>query len=270
MRLYLTSSKFKHYTSDWLCVLLLLVVFFGIVEKSLPFNRQFSINDLRLSHPFATEERVTDIQLYLLTCIAPSVLVTLISLFSKNTNFERLHSVQIANLGLWLVLSITGVLTDILKCWIGNPRPDFIERCSPVANTPVDKLVDISVCTAPLGQMYLLDGLKSTPSGHSSLSFAGLGYLALWLCGHYKILSLDQTSHAMFAKLILAVSPPILLAAYIALSRTQDYRHHFFDVIFGSIIGTGFAYWGYFRHYPSLFASNSNIPLDPDEETWKN
>lgn len=93
-------------------------------------------------------------------------------------------------------------------------------------------LVDISVCTGPLGESVLIDGLRSTPSGHSSISFSGLLYLTLWLLGQFKLLQPRSSSRYIYNYLV--VFSPLLLATYVALSRTQDYRHHFADIILGS------------------------------------
>lgn len=55
---------------------------------------------------------------------------------------------------------------------------------------------------------------------------------------------------------------PILVAAYIALSRTQDYRHHFFDIGFGSAIGIVFAVIFYYKYFNSLSDESCNVPID--------
>lgn len=60
---------------------------------------------------------------------------------------------------------------------------DLLDRCQPALEA-VSKwgLVDHTICTQPdVG--LLRDGFRSFPSGHSSLAFAGLGYLTLYLMG---------------------------------------------------------------------------------------
>lgn len=255
LQAYLSSERFKRCIPDWIATCALLLSFFFIFEVAGPFYRQFSLSDQRLAHPFATKERVTDNELYLYTCIAPSIIITLLAA-ANSKGQEKWHLIQSSNAGFWLVVSFTGVITDILKCWIGNPRPDFLQRCGAVPSTPTNKLVDVSVCSAPLGQMYLADGMKSTPSGHSSLSFAGLGYLTLWLLGQYKKKGKKHTAA------LLAFYLPLLFATYIALLRTQDYRHHFLDIGLGSLIGLAVALIGYHRYFPNVEDDNSNVPLD--------
>lgn len=63
-------------------------------------------------------------------------------------------------------------------------------------------------------------------------SFAGLGFLSLYLSG--KIKAFDREGHA--AKLCL-VFLPLLLACLVAISRVDNYRHHWQDVIGGGLIG---------------------------------
>lgn len=266
MKLYFTSPKFKKLIPDWILTIGLVIFFFNVTEVARPFMRQFSLDDASISHPFATKERVTDNELYVWSAIVPLVIIVILSALNASTTFDKLHLITVSSVGLWFTVSVTSVLTDILKCWIGNPRPDFLARCGAREGTPTNVLVDISVCTAPLGEMYLLDGMKLTPSGHSSLAFSGLGYLTLWLLGQYKVLNVKQRSSMLT---ILLLSSPMLLAVYIALSRTQDYRHHFFDVLFGSVIGLVFAFLGYKKYFSSIFGESSNIPLEWDNvEYW--
>ncbi|ODV78798.1 diacylglycerol pyrophosphate phosphatase [Suhomyces tanzawaensis NRRL Y-17324] len=264
--MYLASTKFKTYLPDWATTVVLLVVFFGYLEHATPFIRQFSISDQSISHPFAVVERVNDVQLYLWAVIVPSVVLVVLSVVNASSQLDRLHLIQVSSVGLWFTAVITSVVTDILKCLIGNHRPDFLQRCGAAASTPAHVLVGLDVCTAPMGQGTVVEGLKSTPSGHSSLAFAGLGYLTLWLLGQYKLLNLlESKTTSRPVALWLVLCSPLLLAAYIALSRTQDYRHHFFDVAFGSFIGIVFAIWGYFHYFHSLLDANSHLPLDAME-----
>ncbi|KAI5969948.1 hypothetical protein CANMA_000988 [Candida margitis] len=165
-------------------------------------------------------------------------------LSKRNSKKSRIHLAQVSLLGLLFSVSSVSVFTDILKCWIGNPRPDFLARCGPSLETPLNTLVGIDVCTAPLGIKHLFDGLRSTPSGHSSMAFAGLFYVTLWCFSQFRILSRVKYR----AGLVIVASMPTLAAVYIALSRTQDYRHHFFDIAFGSLLGIVFAWFTHWKY----------------------
>ncbi|KAL3824106.1 hypothetical protein ACJIZ3_020135 [Penstemon smallii] len=74
------------------------------------------------------------------------------------------------------------------------------------------------------------EGHKSFPSG----SFAGLGFLALYLSG--KIKCFDRRGHV--AKLCILFLP-ILAACLVGVSRVDDYWHHWQDVFAGGLLGSG-------------------------------
>ena len=76
-------------------------------------------------------------------------------------------------------------------------------------------------------------------------SFAGLGFLSWYLAGKMK--AFDRRGHV--AKLCVVVLP-LLLAAMVAVSRVDDYWHHWQDVFAGGILG---------RHSP-LFQVSAGSP----------
>lgn len=228
------------FTQDWITVAVLFVSFFLYFEHLQPFQRQFKLDDPRLQHPFAHVERVTDIQLYLISALIPMAAIGVISATKRFRNIKALHR---SVLGLWISLCFAAVITDILKVWIGNPRPDFLARCGAEPLTVGSMYLDITACTSPLGKNRLADGMKSTPSGHSSIAFAGLFYLFLWLHNRDHVGRLHL--HLVGLLQVLAV----LIPTYIAFSRTQDYRHHFFDVFFGLAIGMAVAALSYFKYH---------------------
>ncbi|KAI5969720.1 hypothetical protein CANMA_001182 [Candida margitis] len=256
-----SNANFKNYFSDWVISFVLLVYFFSIAEHANPFQRQFSTADLSISHPFAVKERVSGVECILLAALVPlsviSAIVILKSYVGKlKSNSNPLHVFQVSILGLSMSIFLDGVITDILKNWIARPRPDFLARCGAQVNTSVNELVDISVCTAPLGDSLLLDGMRSTPSGHSSISFVAFLYLTLWLSGQFKLF--NSTPQHMY-KYIVAFMP-LLLATYISLSRVQDYRHHFIDVILGSTLGCIIAVLIYFHYWNDLQSDACDSP----------
>ena len=63
-------------------------------------------------------------------------------------------------------------------------------------------------------------------------SFAGLGFLSLYLSG--KIKAFDRTGHV--AKLCI-VFFPLLVASLVGISRVDDYWHHWQDVFAGGLLG---------------------------------
>ena len=66
----------------------------------------------------------------------------------------------------------------------------------------------------------------------SAGSFAGLGFLSLYLSG--KIQAFDRRGHV--AKLCI-IFLPLLVASLIGVSRVNDYWHHWQDVFAGGLLG---------------------------------
>ncbi|KAK6458462.1 diacylglycerol pyrophosphate phosphatase [Scheffersomyces xylosifermentans] len=240
-------------TDFLLLVVLTGLYFFAYALK--PFQRQFYINDLTISHPFAEHERVTGTQLFVYATWFPLTLLVAFSLVFTKPKY-KIYVAYVSALGLLLAVTSTSVFTDIVKNHIGRHRPDFLARCIPKEGTPKDVLVYAKdVCTTDnLDRLY--DGFRTTPSGHSSISFAGLFYTSLWLSGQLVVKNELVGSWRTIVSWI-----PAFGALLIALSRTEDYRHHFVDVIIGSIIGITIGSWSYFRLFPSLDSSRSYYPL---------
>lgn len=254
----LSSSSFFNRSPKWrlgdVLVLLIAVMVSYPVYYQEPFQRQFTINDLTLSHPYASHQRVSDTMLFVYSFIIPLVaIMVVVAIFGDPKH--RMYLLYISILGLCLSVSLTTLFTDFIKNWIGRLRPDFLERCRPKKGLPIDTLFHASdVCTTD-NRERLLDGFRTTPSGHSSESFAGLGYFYLWFCGQ-MLTEVQRTG--IWRKIVAFI--PLLGASLIALSRTQDYRHHFIDVILGSVLGYLIAHFTYSRYFPPI---SSPIPFKP-------
>lgn len=171
-----------------------------------------------------------------------------------------------------IAVCLSSFLTDIIKNAVGRPRPDLLDRCQPAAGTKPNVLVTVDVCTAPDGHA-LQDGWRSFPSGHSSFSFAGLGFLSLFLAGQLHVFRYAAGGRDLSRALLCLF--PLIGAAMIAISRCEDYRHDVYDVCVGSALGMTVAYWSYRRHWPSLSSPNCHEPYPPpgaedaDAPTWQ-
>lgn len=66
---------------------------------------------------------------------------------------------------------------------------------------------------------------------------------------------------------VLLALTPLIGAALIAISRTEDYRHHVYDVTVGSVLGMLIAYFSYKRYYPGLSSSCCSDPYPSRAET---
>lgn len=180
-------------------------------------------------------------------------------------------------MGLALAIASAWSATQGLKALIGEPRPDLLARCNPdltrIAEFTVGglgeelrgaaTLVSWEICRDRSNSLRI-DGFSSFPSGHASFSFAGLIYLTLWLCSKFSIAfpylprypienqnhvddeaSVRKRGAAPPVYLMLIAFVPTATACFIATSRWFNYRHHGFDIFFGSALGIFFAYIGF-------------------------
>ena len=166
---------------------------------------------------------------------------------------------------------------SIRRYRVGGLGPDELTTSIPI-------LVTWEICRTT-DSSGLHNAFASWPSGHSSFSFAGFVYLTLFLCAkfgvHIPVLlpstspkhvsTFDEEPSSLSSNnpavqednpyrdprsraaappvyLVLICMVPIGAAAYIAVSRWFDYRHHGIDILTGSLIGAVCAYLG-FRLY---------------------
>ncbi|KAG0455028.1 hypothetical protein HPP92_023966 [Vanilla planifolia] len=233
----------RFHMHDWI-MLILLVVIDAILNVIEPFHR------------FVGKDMMTDLRYPLKSNTVPFWAVPLIGIilpififtciYFKKQNVYDLHN---AILGLLFSVLVTGVLTDAIKDAVGRPRPDFFWRCFPDGIDAYDKVTTSVICHGD--KSVIKEGHKSFPSGHSSWSFAGLGFLAWYLAG--KIRVFDRSGHV--AKLCIVLLP-LLCAALVAISRVDDYWHHWQDVFAGGFLGLFVASFCYLQFFPPPYDSD--------------
>ncbi|KAI4663448.1 uncharacterized protein J4E78_003862 [Alternaria triticimaculans] len=225
-----------------------------------PFHRMFFLDNLAINYPHAEHERVPVSWLFIYAGAVPlGVLIAWALVLRPGT-----HKAHVTILGWFISMILTMFITDVIKNAVGRPRPDLIARCKPAPGTPAHQLVTFDVCTET-NHHVLHDGWRSFPSGHSSFSFSGLGYLALFIAGQCHV----YRPRADLARVLLALAP-LLGAALIAISRCEDYRHDVYDVSVGSVLGMAVAHYTYRRYYPALRNRGcaEPFPNPADEKGW--
>ncbi|KAJ6112364.1 hypothetical protein N7512_007688 [Penicillium capsulatum] len=259
-----------------------------------PSQHLFSLTDLDISYPYIKDETVSTETLVLTGLFAPAVIIMIGALLlvpgSAGSDGARPSKSQILRRRIWewnagwmgLAVAVAGVWmsTQGLKDLVGRPRPDLLSRCNPDLSTvsahalsglgghlrDAPTLVSWKICQDQSSRV-VVDGFSSFPSGHSSFSFAGLGYLSLWLCAKFSIgfpylphfpVEGEAPTDDRSSPRNRGAAPPVLMmiiafvptatAFFIAASRWANYRHHTFDILFGSAMGITFAWVG-FRMY---------------------
>ncbi|XP_073284516.1 lipid phosphate phosphatase 2-like [Primulina huaijiensis] len=239
-------ALFKNHKHDWL-ILILLAVIEIILYLMHPFYR------------FVGEDMMADLKYPMKDDTVPVWAVPLYSVLLPFAIFilyyirrRDVYDLHNAILGILFAVLITGVLTDAIKNAVGRPRPDFFWRCFPDGNSKYDQWGDV-VCHGK--DSDLKEGHKSFPSGHTSWSFAGLGFLSLYLSG--KIKCFDQRGHV--AKLCIFFLP-ILAACLVGISRVDDYKHHWQDVFAGGLLGLVAATFCYLQFFPPPYHTQGWSP----------
>ncbi|KAL4999618.1 PAP2 superfamily-domain-containing protein [Aspergillus recurvatus] len=264
-------SVFLSYILDWILIVGIALIGYGFHEVE-PNHMPFSLTDITYSYPHTEDETISTSVLVVVSLIAPAVIIA--AIWEWNAGW----------LGLGLACAGAFMATEGLKDLYGKPRPDMLARCDPdlenisayavgglgqrLQGAPT--LVSWDICRNK-ADLLKRDGFVSFPSGHSSLSFAGLTYFSLWLCSKFSIkspylahtpLTQDLRPQNRFVIRKQGAAPPIYLvilafvpwavAFFISASRWFDYRHHGFDIIFGSVLGMVFAWVGFRLYSPPL------------------
>jgi diacylglycerol diphosphate phosphatase/phosphatidate phosphatase len=166
-------------------VVVVLIIAFLSLDRIEPFHQQFSLRDYTLQYTFAVKERVPNMLLVAVACLAPAIFIVFYTLvidgiFShkvngskrKYTMKERLWELNCGLLGLALAISMQYVMVGpyhplrlptlsplawgessliefigSLKNAIGKPRPDLIDRCQPNPGTEDPKPFGLSNIT---------------------------------------------------------------------------------------------------------------------------
>ena len=230
-------------------VVFALVYLAGSLELVEPFQRYLVPETLpKYSYPFLASSNVSvpTWTLPFLGVFLPLGIIASVAAFTGSSWLE----IRRACAGLCVSVSLGWAITNLLKVSIGGYRPDFLYRCWPDGNVAWAS-PGVPACV-PTNPRDVLEGRKSFPSGHSSMSFSGLGFAALYATAKlgvfspydYSMSGTHPKDRATMLRIVCAWWP-LALATWVAVSRWRDYWHHSEDVICGSALGllTSYVAW---------------------------
>jgi membrane-associated phospholipid phosphatase len=244
------GKLFRCHLTDWFAIVGLFALW-GACQVITPFQRYVgaaNFTTASIMYPYKSNT----IPFQAVPAIA--LLVPLFFIFVHFFHRRSVRDLHHAFLGLLTTVALTALVTDAIKIGIGRPRPHFYARCfgSTTAIAQYDNIGNVICRTSPA---LMKEAYKSFPSGHTSWSFAGLGYLSMYLAGKLGVFDHGGHSWKLFPVVL-----PVLGATFVAITRVDDYWHHWTDVCTGAAIGLLSAYFCYRQHFPSLFDDAPSIP----------
>lgn len=233
----------------------------GVFRREIPYQ-ETAAGDVLLELMFDNElvdETVNNQLLVVLGVLIPFCLQIILSL----TYGEKWHDVHRSILAFSWAFGLSTFVVEFTKHYVGYLRPNFYAKCGFDYDTmQCDPGTDTNTFT----------GRKSFMSGHSSMSFAGLTVLSVYMQRLFGVGSgtkraivvggtdanFNENREGAVIVRYVSSSPsvqrkqrvlsflcllPMFLAVFIAASRVRDNYHHPADIIGGSIVGAAAAVW---------------------------
>ncbi|TGZ71261.1 hypothetical protein CRM22_002750 [Opisthorchis felineus] len=237
-----TKRLIVRVVSDTVIVSLLHLCYF-IISAAAGFSRlRIFCDDDSLRYPYKSDT-VTIVgcafYAYLLPVLTVIVLEVLLAVYNRYTLHHRVWKMMAFLMYNFVItfLMAAGVclmLTNLIKYTLGRPRPHFWDVCQPDV-CPTRTGVAASYTCRGTNKDALDDLFKSFVSGHSSLAAVGSTYAVLYL---------QERLHLTMAPMVRPLIQVVYVssAAYIAMSRYADHKHHPWDIIAGVLLGSFIAF----------------------------
>ncbi|KAI5181250.1 diacylglycerol diphosphate phosphatase / phosphatidate phosphatase [Nematocida sp. AWRm80] len=170
-----------------------------------------NINSITPGREYITSEYFSFITVCIIGIVIIPILMYLIRIVAnKKGNLVK------NTLRVWLGLSISNFIVNLLKFLMGKQRPDYHSRLKIFKDN-----------------IYILEGRRSFPSGHSSLAAGSILFLiSTSICSLNQIKGTWSKMLTIYTGILL----PMALGVFICTSRVLDNRHDIIDVLAGAII----------------------------------
>jgi len=243
----------------------------GMTMKAIPYqvlDNGEVILDQTLNYPAIDSANVTFPSGLLVhsNVTFPLFLMATIAIFRPRVQ-PKYHDVHSALCMTLTSIGMTQFYTNMIKYYVGRLRPNFYALCQ----------FNITTLECAADQSHIFEARSSFPSGHSSLSFCGMGCLVWFFLGRSGIGKVSnkcsygeekgakrpfyerQWTDNKFG--IVAAFLPWMYASFVASSRLVDNWHHPSDILAGTLIGIFCSTLSYHLWYPNIFSPNAGLPL---------
>lgn len=247
MSLWTTFLQFQGFR--WAFTVMVALMAFLIGQFGTPYCKGFYWNDESINMPYAYQEIFPNWSLVPIV-IVPVIVQGAIIFFAPRKNFmfpiganTTPRRQLLLELNSWALIQAQALMlqlmfVDTMKLYAGRHRPDYLARLQ-MAGVTNPNQSGIQFQCELMSNSIVRQGSLSFPSGHSSTSFAAMVPFTVFLMHYFR-----PWIHGCIVRLVLSLLP-LYLAFFVAVSRTRDNRHHFSDILAGSIIGV-FAAFGAF------------------------
>lgn len=236
----------------WLLDVLLagiVVTILALTEYGIIPNKQagFYCDDPKIAFKF-TGDTINLTTLLVGTLCFPFLLLWLVeSLCLQSENYEVCKTAKqrsvigVRQALLWyreflLGLGVVLFVTDIAKLLVGEPRPHFLDTCRPdhAANCTTGYVSNFTCTNKDDNQWFVRDSTKSFPSGHASISV----YTSIFMMWFVQSRVPGNITYLLVPWLQCMC---VLWGMVCSFTRITDHRHHWWDVLAGSVFGIAVA-----------------------------
>ncbi|POM72641.1 Phosphatidic acid phosphatase [Phytophthora palmivora] len=172
------------------------------------------------------------------------------------------HDIRDFLLSLFQSIALATFLTQFTKNMTGRFRPCFYDMCGWNHDIIWDGVTNL--CTSTSGEK---EGRKSFPSGHASFSWSTMLVLTLYLLGRSRLNCTNRCNSMLRSGkksvMMFLCCVPLLLAAWICITRSIDNWHHYSDILAGSVVGAASAIFAFSNNYGPIFSWRyAGLPIE--------